>query len=216
MQQAQVDYDSIEADIAAHIPGPSMLSTWLQTLCGLRDDLDVMLQWLEGTQTLLAPQQQDTARAPLDQRLFKMAQRQQRERLHAFGLQSNALVSVRGNPERGGLLLVNTSSVPLSPTELPFVLILAEAMLEYQTLSSPPQCSLGFVQKNVLAVRALELTRGIRTTFNPAPEVVKIYIGRIRRKLAHLGMGNLIETHPRLGWRLSTLPEQIEIVRDPD
>jgi hypothetical protein len=150
MQQAQVDYDSIEADIAAHIPGPSMLSTWLQTLCGLRDDLDVMLQWLEGTQTLLAPQQQDTARAPLDQRLFKMAQRQQRERLHAFGLQSNALVSVRGNPERGGLLLVNTSSVPLSPTELPFVLILAEAMLEYQTLSSPPQCSLGFVQKNVL------------------------------------------------------------------
>jgi hypothetical protein len=216
MQQAQVDDDSMVTDAAAYLPGPRLLSTWLQTLRAMRDDLDIILQRLEGHAEPAAPQPQDAARAPLDQRLCKMAQRQQRERLHAFGLQSNALVSVRGNPEQGGLLLVNTSSVPLSPTELPFVRILAEAMLEYQTLSSPPQCSLGFVPKTILAARALELTRDIRTTFHPAPEVVKIYIGRIRRKLAHLGMGNLLETHPRLGWRLSTLPEHIDIVRDPD
>jgi hypothetical protein len=181
-------------------------------LTELSAQLDTLRQWLEGQTDPEPLQQQETPEADLDRTWAEMLQRRQRERLQGFALQTNDLVAIQGSPELGGLLQVNARSVKLSPTEWPFVLILAEAMQQHRAISSP-QRGLGFVTKEALAERAQELTRGLRTTFRPAPETVKIYLSRIRKKLAKHGLDpRLIETQRRLGWRLSTLPEHIEIV----
>jgi hypothetical protein len=161
-------------DLESPGPGYSTLIIWLKKL---GEDLDTMLQWLEGQAEPASPPPQDAARVALERMLFNLLQRQQRERLHAFGLLTNALVLLRGNPTQGGLLLVNTHSVQLSPTEWPFVLILAEAMQQYRTLASP-QRGFGFVTKDILAARAQELTRGIRTTFRPESAGSRLFYDR--------------------------------------
>jgi hypothetical protein len=138
--------------------------------------------------------------------------RRQHQRLQAFGVQTNALVLLQGTPEQGGLLLVNGRELKLSPTLWPFLLTLAEAMQQFRVVTHP-QRGMGFVTKEELAARARELTRHMATTFRPQPEGVKTYIGRLRKKLLQHGMADLLETQIHLGWRLSTLPEHIAIIR---
>jgi hypothetical protein len=187
------------------------LIAWLKKLA---EDVETVLRWLEGQAEPALPTPQDPSHDASDGTSSGTTQDHQRQRLHAFGVHANALVILRGNPERGGLLQVNTRSVNLSPTEWPFALLLAEAMQQYRVFPSP-QRGLGFVTKEVLAARAQELTSHIRTTFRPTPEVVRVYIARIRDKLKKHGIDScLIETQRRLGWRLSTLPEHIVIVRE--
>jgi hypothetical protein len=189
------------------------LIAWLKKLA---EDIETMLRWIEGQPDPALPIQQHPSPVTSDDTSSGMTQDHQRQQLHAFGVHTNALVILRGNPERGGLLQVNAHSVNISPTEWPFALILAEAMQQYKAFPSP-QRGLGFVTKEVLAAQAQELTSHLRTTFRPTPELVRVYIARIRNKLKKHGIdARLIETQRRLGWRLSTLPEHIVIIREKE
>jgi len=201
----------LHMDLEPHRPDNSLLVAWLKKLA---EDIETVLRWIERPAEPAFPLQHDPSHAISDETSSGTIQDNQRQRLQAFGVHTNALVILRGNPERGGLLQVNAHSVNLSPTAWPFALILAEAVQQYKAFPSP-QRGLGFVTKEVLAARAQELTSHLRTTFSPTPEIVRVYIARLRNKLKKNGMDSrLIETQRRLGWRLSTLPEHIVIIRE--
>ena len=153
--------------------------------------------------TTLTAQLEALLRALEDRIAPEMDPRWQRQRLQAFGVQTNALVLLQGSPEQGGLLLVNMHGIKLSPTEWPFLLALAEGMQQFRVATSP-QRSMGFVTKEELARRARELTGHMATTFRLRPEGVKTYIDRLRKKLLQHGLAGLLETQTGLGWRLST------------
>ncbi len=190
----------------------TVLVTWLQKLC---DDIDALLRLLSEQPEWGLPDRPARFDLALNARMVEFLQRRQRQRLQALGLHTNALVVLTGNHELGGRVQVNTRQAELSPAEFPFLLILAQDMQKH--LDADARLGAGFVTKHTLVERVQEQLRlrRIRTAFHPEAEHVRIYIRRIRRKLDKAGIDpRLVETQTRLGgYRLSTLPEHIEIVQ---